>query len=84
MGANIMIHLVDGVWHQSSVQINTLSFAQRVLPRGVELVRHGGPPSQLLDGLRMSTVARFDVVKDAQFVLNLPTPLKVSDERGCR
>jgi hypothetical protein len=50
MGTNIMINLVDGVWHQSSVQTNTLSFALRVLPRGVELVRHGGSPSQLLDG----------------------------------
>jgi len=38
----------------------------------------------LLDGLRMSTVVRVDVVKDAQLVLNLPTPLKMSDERGCR
>jgi len=39
MGTNIMINLVDGAWHQSSVQTNTLSFAQRVLPRGVEPVR---------------------------------------------
>jgi hypothetical protein len=39
MGTNIMINLVDGVWHQSSVQTNTLSFALRVLPRGVEPVR---------------------------------------------
>lgn len=84
MGTNIMIHLVDGVWHQSWVQTNTLSFAQCVLPCGVELVRHGGPLSPLLDGLGVSTVVRFDVVKDAHPVLNLPTPLKVSDERGCR
>jgi hypothetical protein len=84
MGANIMIHLVDGAWHQSSVRTNTLSFAQRVLPRGVELVRHGGPLSQRLDGLGVSTVVRFDVVQDAQLVLNLPTPLKAFDERGCR
>ncbi len=84
MGTNIMINLVDGVWHQSWVQTNTLSFAQCVLPCGVELVRHGGPLSPLLDGLGVSAVARFDVVQDAQLVLNLPTPLKVSDERGCR
>ncbi|WP_396333604.1 acetoacetate decarboxylase [Burkholderia anthina] len=75
MGTNTMINLVDGVWHQSSVQTNTLSFAQRMLPRDVELVRHGGPLSQLLDGLGVSTVMRFDVVEDAQLVLNLPTPL---------
>ena len=84
MGTNIMIHLVDGVWHQSWVQTNTLSFAQCVLPCDVELVRHGGPLSQLLDGLGVSTVARFDVVQDAQLMLNLPTPLKAFDEPGCR
>ncbi len=84
MGTNTMINLVDGAWHQSSVQTNTLSFAQCVLPCGVELVRHGGPLSPLLDGLGVSTVAQFDVVKDAQLVLNLPTPLKAFDERGCR
>lgn len=84
MGTNIMINLVDGVWHQSSVQTNTLSFAQRMLPRGVELVRHGSRLSQLLDGLGVSTIVRFDVVQDAQLVLHLPTPVKVFDERGCR
>jgi len=35
-------------------------------------------------GLGVSTAVRFDVVQDAQLVLNRPTPLKVSDERGCR
>ena len=80
MGTNTMINLVDGVWHQSSVQTHTLSFAQRMLPRDVELVRHGGPLSQLLDGLGVSTVMRFDVVDDAQLVLNLPTPLQALNE----
>jgi len=47
-------------------------------------VRHGGPLSQLLDGLGVSTVVRFDVVQDAQLMLNLPTPLKAFDEPGCR
>jgi hypothetical protein len=70
MGTNIMINLVDGVWHQSSVQTNTLSFAHCVLPCGVELVRHGGPLSQLLDGLGVSTIVRLDVVKDARLMLN--------------
>ncbi|EDT39361.1 conserved hypothetical protein [Burkholderia ambifaria MEX-5] len=55
-----------------------------MLPRGVEPVRHGGPLSQLLDGLGVSAIVRFDVVKDAQLVLNLPTPLKAFDEPGCR
>ncbi|KVD96375.1 acetoacetate decarboxylase [Burkholderia stagnalis] len=79
MSMATMINLIDGEWHQSSVQTNTLSFAQRLLPRDVELVRHGGPLSQLLDGLGVSTIMRIDVVNDAQLVLNLPTPLKAFD-----
>lgn len=57
-------------------------FAQRLLPRDVKLMRHGGPLSQLLDGLGASTIVRLDVVKDAQLVLNLPTPLKAFDAPG--
>jgi hypothetical protein len=45
----------------------------------VNLVRNGGPLSQLLDGLGATKVLRLDVVKDAQIVLNLPTALKVFD-----
>ncbi|BEU28115.1 acetoacetate decarboxylase [Paraburkholderia sp. 22B1P] len=73
MGTTTMIHRVDGAWHQTLVQTNTLTFAQRLLPRDVTLTRHGGPLSQLLDGLGASTILRVDVVKDAQIVLNLPT-----------
>lgn len=79
MGTTTMINKVDGEWHQSSVQSNTLSFAQRLFPRDIKLMRHGGPLTQLLDGLGASTVLRLDVVKDAQLVLNLPTPLKAFD-----
>lgn len=57
-------------------------FAQRLLPRDVKLMRHGGPLSQLLDGLGASTIVRLDVVKDAQLVLNLSTPLKAFDAPG--
>ena len=83
MGTNIMINLVDGVWHQSPVQASTLSFAQRVLPR-----RRAGaawrPAEPAARRAGVSTVVRFDVVQDAQLVLYLPTPLKVFEERGCR
>ncbi|OXI28941.1 acetoacetate decarboxylase [Burkholderia sp. AU16741] len=82
MGTTTMVNRIDGAWHQASVQTNMLSFAQRLLPRNVELVRHGGPLSQLLDGLGASTIMRLDVVKDAQLVLNLPTPLTAFDEPG--
>lgn len=76
IGTSTMVHVIDGEWHQTSIQTNTLSFAQRVLPRNVKLVRGGGPLSQLLDGLGVSTIVRFDVVKDAQVVLNLPARLR--------
>jgi hypothetical protein len=69
-----MVHQVDGIWHQTIVQSNTLSFAEKLFPRGVTLTRHGGPLSQLLDGLGASTLLRLDVIKDGQIVLNLPTP----------
>jgi len=75
MGTNTMIHLVDGSWHQTSVLSNTLTFAQRLFPRHVTLSRRGGPLSELLDGLGARTMLRFDVVKDAQFVLNMPVPI---------
>lgn len=80
-------HVDDDQLHRrrmapDTVQTNALSFAQRLLPRNVELVRHGGPLSQLLDGLGASTILRLDVVKDAQLVLNLPTPMKAFDEPG--
>ena len=79
MGASTMIHLVDGEWRQTSVQSNTLSFAQRFLPKDVMLKRSGGPMTELLDGLGASTILRLDVVKDAQLVLNMPRPLKAFD-----
>lgn len=70
-----MIHQVDGLWHKTSVQSNTLSMAQQLFPKKLKLVRHGGALSQLLSGLDATTILRLDVVKDAQLVLNMPTPL---------
>jgi hypothetical protein len=79
LGTTTMVHLIDGAWHQTTVQSNTLAVAQQVLPKDVVLSRHGGPMSQLLDGLGASTLVRMDVVKDAQLVLNMPRPLKALD-----
>jgi len=75
MSSNTMVHQVDGRWHTTTVQSNTLSFAQRMFPRDVTLARHGGPMSDLLDGLGASTMLRLDVVRDAQLALNMPVPL---------
>ncbi len=65
LGTTTMLNMVDGSWHQTKVQSNTLSFAQRTFPRDVKLTRGSGPMSQLLDGLGASTIFRLDVIKDA-------------------
>ncbi len=75
LGANTMIHQVDGRWNQTVVQSNTLSYSQELLPKGVTLTRNGGPMSDLLNGLGARSILRLDVVRDAQLVLNMPTPL---------
>jgi hypothetical protein len=69
-----MIHLIDGEWHQTTVQSNTLAFATQTLPRNVELSRGEGPMSQLLGGLGATLLVRMDVVKDAQLALHMPRP----------
>ncbi|MES1925562.1 acetoacetate decarboxylase family protein [Salinisphaera sp. T31B1] len=79
MGTSTMLHQVDGRWHQTVVRSNTLSYAQRSFPHDVHLERHGGPISQLLDGLGAAKILRMDVVRNAQTVLNLPAPLRTSD-----
>ncbi|AIF48115.1 acetoacetate decarboxylase family protein [Dyella japonica] len=79
MSTATMVHQIDGAWHQTVVQTNTLAFAQRLFPQDVELLRQGGPMSQLLDGLGASRIVRYDVIKDAQVVLNMPTPLNAFD-----
>ena len=79
MGANTLVNLVDGEWRQTTVQSNTLSYAERLFPKDVTLTRSGGPMSQLLDGLGASRILRLDVVKDVQLVLNMPRRLRLSD-----
>ena len=68
--------MVDGEWRQTQFVTNPIEFAQTLFPRDVVLSRSGGPISQLLDGLGVGTIVRFDVVKDAQMVLHLPRPLQ--------
>lgn len=75
LGTTTMVHRIDGAWHQTSVKANILRFAEKLFPGNVQLQRHGGPLSELLDGLGARKILRLDVVKDAQLVLNLPIPL---------
>lgn len=76
ISTNTSIGLVDGDWRQTSFQTNPTEFAQTPFPRDVKLTRAGGPISQLLDGLGVGMIVRFDVVKDAQMVLYMPRPLQ--------
>lgn len=70
-----MFHQVDGAWHRTSVQSNTLEFGKKLFPKNVQLVRSGGSLSKLLDELGAGKILRLDVVKDAQLALNMPVPL---------
>lgn len=68
-----MLHVVDGKWHQTEVESNILSFAQKLFPKNVQLQKHDGPLTKLLNELGASKILRLDVIEDAQVVLNLPT-----------
>ncbi|MCO7486965.1 hypothetical protein [Stenotrophomonas maltophilia] len=78
-GTTIMVHLIDDTWQQTAVQSNTLAFAPKMFPNGVALSRQGGPTSQLLDDLGVSTLLRIDCGEGAQLILNMPWPLKALD-----
>ncbi|MDP7840526.1 acetoacetate decarboxylase [Acinetobacter baumannii] len=75
-----MYQLVDGKWHSTSVESNTLAFGQKLFPKNVQVVKSGGPLSKLLDELGANKVLRFDVVKDAQLALNMPVPYPSLDK----
>lgn len=75
-----MYQLVDGKWHSTSVESNTLAFGQKLFPKNVQLVRSGGPLTKLLDDLGANKILRLDVVKDAQLALNMPVPFPALDQ----
>ena len=74
-----MLHQIDGRWHRTVVQSNTLTFAQRRWPHDLVLTQHGGPMSALLNGLGVSRVLQLDAVRDAQMVLNMPVPFDMPE-----
>ena len=82
IGTSTMINRVDGVWHQSTVLSNKLNFGHTTFPKDVKLARSGGPLSQMLDGLGVDRLLRFDVIKDTQIVLNMPVPLAATPAAG--
>jgi hypothetical protein len=76
---NNAINKIDEKWYQVTVQTNPLLGAQRLFPRNVTISRGKGPLSELLNELCASTILRMDVLKDAQMILHMPTPLKAFD-----
>lgn len=70
-----MLHVVDGTWHQTEVQSNILSFAQKLFPKNIQLEKNEGPLTNLLNELGASKILRLDVIEDAQVVLNLPVKI---------
>jgi hypothetical protein len=76
---NNAINKIDENWYQVTVQTNPLLGAQRLFPQNVKVSRGKGPLSELLNELGASTVLQMDVLKDAQMILNMPTPLKTFD-----
>ncbi|KAJ5812393.1 hypothetical protein N7474_008694 [Penicillium riverlandense] len=79
IGTNNAINEIDRKWYQVTVQTNPLLGAQCLFPRNVKASRSEGPLSKLLNELGASTILRMDVLKDAQMILNMPTPLKAFD-----
>ncbi|KAB8275252.1 hypothetical protein BDV30DRAFT_207977 [Aspergillus minisclerotigenes] len=79
IATNNAINKIDGKWYQVTVQTNPLLAAQSILPGNVTLNRSEGPLSKLLNELGVSTILRMDTIKDAQMVLNMPTPLQAFD-----
>lgn len=75
IGTSTMINRIDGRWHQTSVLSNKLTFGQTTFPRDAQLLRGGGPLTQVLDGLGAQRMLRLDVIKDTQIILNLPVPI---------
>lgn len=79
ISTNNAINNIDGKWYQVAVQANPLLAAQCLFPRNVQFSRSNGPLSKILNELDVSTILRMDVLKDAQMVLNMPTPLNAFD-----
>ncbi|KAI3006722.1 hypothetical protein CBS147346_3622 [Aspergillus niger] len=82
IGTNNAVNKIDGKWYRVAVQTNPLLATQCLFPTNVKLARNKGPLSQLLNELGVSTIVRMDVIKEAQMVLNMPTPLKVFNRVG--
>ncbi|KAL2807985.1 hypothetical protein BJX63DRAFT_424973 [Aspergillus granulosus] len=74
IATNNAINNIDGKWYQVAVQMNPLVAAQCLFPCNVKLSRS--------DELGVGTILRMDVLKDAQMVLNMPSPLEAFDNVG--
>ncbi|KIW67914.1 hypothetical protein PV04_07128 [Phialophora macrospora] len=67
---------IDGEWYQVAVRTNPLLGSTLSPAQERQALRSAGPLSDLLNKLGVSTILRMDILKDAQMVLNMPTPLR--------
>lgn len=65
---------IDGAWHSTLTQINTLGAASASLPRGIDLELGKGRLSDDLRSLDTLRTVRLDVVTEGQVALHMPVP----------
>lgn len=68
---------IDGAWHSTLSQTNTLSAGTALFPRGLDLKVGQGRMADDLRSLEPITTVRLDVMTEGQLALHMPVPASV-------
>ncbi|MEV0360819.1 acetoacetate decarboxylase family protein [Nocardia sp. NPDC050697] len=68
---------IDGAWHSTTSQINTLSTGTTRFPRGLDLRLGAGRMSESLRSLKPIGTIQLDVTTEGQLALHMPVPTSV-------
>ncbi|GAB3204630.1 acetoacetate decarboxylase family protein [Nocardia tengchongensis] len=68
---------IDGAWHSTLSQINSLAAGSTLLPRGVDLELGNGRMAEDLRSLAPLSTVRLDVMTEGQLALHMPVPTSV-------
>ncbi|MFE2959569.1 acetoacetate decarboxylase family protein [Nocardia tengchongensis] len=68
---------IDGAWHSTLSQINSLAAGSTLLPRGVDLELGNGRMAEDLRSLAPLSTLRLDVMTEGQLALHMPVPTSV-------
>ncbi|MFE3025839.1 acetoacetate decarboxylase family protein [Nocardia tengchongensis] len=68
---------IDGAWHSTLSQINSLAAGSTLLPRGVDLELGNGRMAEDLRALAPLSTVRLDVMTEGQLALHMPVPTSV-------